>query len=79
MKNTKDIREVLMGELDALMSGKVDTEHARTVTDLAAQSIYATRLELENKRLEVSLQINTDEDRMKFIDADGVKVPTLEI
>lgn len=77
--STKKIRNVLMKELDDLMSGKAELEHAQAVTKVAAQAIYATRIELENKRMEVALEINTDEDRMKFIDATSVSVPSLNL
>jgi len=78
VETTKKVREILMKELSDLMDGKVDNEHAKAVSSIAGQAIYATRLELENKRLEVDLHLNTDEDRLKFIDGNNVKIPTLE-
>ncbi len=75
---TKNIRDALMKELSDLMDGKADVRHAKAVAKVSAQAIYATRVELENKRMEIELHLNTDNDRMKFIDGNKVKVPTLE-
>ena len=76
-ETTKDIRDILMKELGDLMSGKVDTNHANSVSKVAGQAIYVTRIELENKRIEVELHLNTDENRLKFIDGDIVNIPKL--
>jgi len=75
---TKAVREILMKELNDLMDGKVDNKHAKAVSNIAGQAIYATRLEIENKRIEVDLHLNTEENRLKFIDGNNVKIPTLE-
>ena len=76
-QTTKAVRDILMTELKNLMDGKTDSEHAEAVSRVAGQAIYATRLELENKRIEVDLHLNTDENRLKFIDGNNVKIPTL--
>ncbi len=76
-QTTKAVREILMKELEGLMNGTVDTDHANSVSKLSAQAIYATRVELENKRIETELHLRTDENRLKFIDGDEVKIPTL--
>ncbi len=78
-QTTKKIREALMTELNNLMTGTTDTDHAVAVSKVAAQAIYTTRLELENKRIEAELHMNTDENRLKFIDGNNVKIPTLEL
>ena len=75
---TQNIRKVLMKELNDLMDGKVDAAHAEAVSKVASQAIYSTRVELENKRIEAELHMNTDENRLKFIDGKNVKIPTLE-
>ena len=76
-QTTKAVRDILMKELNDLMDGKVDTKHAQAVSNVAGQAIYATRLELENKRIEAELHMNTNENRLKFIDGNNVKIPTL--
>ena len=78
IETTKAVRDILMKELNDLMNGKTDIEHANAVSKVAGQAIYTTRLELENKRIEVELHMNTDQDRLKFIDGNNVKIPTLE-
>ena len=79
MKTTQDVREILMTELSGLMDGSVDAEHAKAVVGIASQAIYATRIELENKRIETELHIKTDENRLKFIDGEIVSIPKLEM
>ena len=43
----KDIRNILMDEIDSLISGKTDIKRARAVTKLGAQVIYKDRLKME--------------------------------
>ena len=45
----KEIREILMNEIDSLLSGKSDIKRARAVTKLGAQVIYKDRLEIEKE------------------------------
>ena len=77
--STQKIRETLLKELDMLMDGKATTEHANAVSSVAAQAIYTTRLEIENKRIEAKLMEDTKQDRWKFIDGQSVSVPTLQM
>ena len=44
---SKDIRNILMDEIDSLISGKTDIKRARAVTKLGAQVIYKDRLKME--------------------------------
>lgn len=44
---SKDIREILMEEIDSLIKGTTDTKRARAVTKLSAQVIYKDRLKME--------------------------------
>ena len=43
----KDIRDILMDEIDSLISGKTDIKRARAVTKLGAQIVYKDRLKME--------------------------------
>ena len=47
----KEIREVLMDEIDSLLSGKSDNKRANAVAKLSAQVIYKDRLKMEEKVL----------------------------
>ena len=46
---SKDVREVLMNEIDSLLSGKSDIKRARAVAKLGAQVIYKDRLKIEQE------------------------------
>jgi len=48
---SKDIKQILMSEIDSLISGKTDIKRARAVTKLAAQVVYKDRLAMEEKVL----------------------------
>ncbi len=45
----KEIRDILMSEIDSLISGKTDVKRARAVTKLSAQVIYKDRLKIEQE------------------------------
>ena len=45
----KDIREILMEEIDSFLAGSTDIERARTVVKLSAQIIYKDRLDIEKE------------------------------
>jgi len=47
----KDIRDILMEEIDSLITGKTDIKRARAVTKLGAQVIYKDRLKMEKEVL----------------------------
>lgn len=61
MKSTMDIRDILFQQMDKINNGKGDIEEAKTITELSAQAIYATRVEVENKKLELELGKATEE------------------
>lgn len=44
-----EIRDILMKEIDSLISGKSDIKRARAVTKLGAQVIYKDRLKIEEE------------------------------
>ncbi len=45
----RDIRDILLSEMDSLISGKSDIKRARAVTKLGAQVIYKDRLKIEQE------------------------------
>lgn len=54
-ETTESLREILFSEIKTLRSGESTTDRANSVSKLASQLIYASRLELENKRMEVAI------------------------
>ena len=48
-KMSKEIREILMTEIDNLINGKSDVKKARTIAKLSAQVIYKDRLAIEQE------------------------------
>ena len=46
---SKEIRDILMNEIDSLLAGKSDIKRARAVTKLGAQVIYKDRLKIEQE------------------------------
>ena len=80
MSTTSKVRKMLLDELDSLIKGESDIERAQAVTGLSAQVIYATRLELENKRIEVDISKNlSDKPRWKQIDGGEISLPSLKM
>lgn len=79
MKNstTEDIRAILMAEIDSLINGSSTVDRANSVAKLSAQAIYATRVELENKRIEVNIGNLFGQVRWDKIDGLEVSVPKL--
>lgn len=73
---TTEIRENLIKQIEAVNNGG-DIEKARVVCDLSAQAIYATRVELENKRLELELGKST-EDVKSWMDRDFSKIQNIK-
>ena len=45
----KDVRNILMEEMNSLISGKTDIKRARAISKLSAQVIYKDRLSMEEK------------------------------
>ena len=54
---SKEIRKILMDEIDSLIAGKTDIKRARAVTKLSAQVIYKDRLEVEKQVLEAKTKM----------------------
>ena len=77
MNNTEDIRDILMNELESLIEGKTTIERANAVAKISAQAIYATRLELENKRAEINIGNLFGQVRWDNIDGIQVTIPKL--
>ena len=75
--NTETIRDILMKELDSLVSGKTSIERANAVAKVSAQAIYATRVELENKRAEINIGNLFGQVRWDKIDGLEVTLPKL--
>lgn len=50
----KDIKEILMDEIDSLINGKTDVQRANAVAKLSAQAIYKDRLVMEKEVLEAN-------------------------
>ena len=66
-----------MDELDSLIAGKSTIDRAHAVSKLSAQAIYATRVELENKRAEISIGSLFGKVRWDKIDGVEVTLPTI--
>ncbi|MDB4681365.1 hypothetical protein OAE88_00495 [bacterium] len=77
MRNTEDIRKILMDELDSLVKGESSIDRANSVSKLSAQAIYATRMELENKRSEIAIGHLFGQVRWDKIDGLEVTLPKL--
>lgn len=54
--STQTLRDDLFQTMTDLSSGKVTIKEANTKVKIASQAIYLTRLELENKRMEIKLK-----------------------
>ena len=77
--STEDIRQILMNELDSLIKGNSDTKRATAVAKISAQAIYATRVELENKRIEVDIGKNLGKVRWDNIDGKETSIPFIKM
>lgn len=78
MKTTTDIRDILFEQMDKINKQKGDIEEAKVITDLSAQAIYATRVEIENKKLELELGKSTDEVK-KWMSRDFSDIQNIKI
>lgn len=76
MKNTNDLKQMLLDEMDSLRKGETTVERANSIGKLASNLIYTIRVEIENKREEIKLIKKTGEIRAS-IDANSVTVPSL--
>jgi len=75
---TKTLREMLFKQLEGIQDGSVDLKEARVVVKTASQIVYSSRLDIENKRIEMQL-MKTMTRNKKNIDGVGVSIPTLEL
>jgi hypothetical protein len=63
MQPIEEIRTVLLKEINLFRKKGGDTERAKIISEMSAQTIYSIRVELENKRLE--LEIGKSDDQVK--------------
>lgn len=77
MTSTTEIRTILLEQLRELSKGGKDLDKARAITDLSAQAIYSTRIELENKRLELELSKASDSVK-KWMEKDFSKLQDIK-
>ena len=75
--NTETIKSILLNELSSLIEGKSTVERANAVAKVSAQAIYATRLELENKRAEINIGNLFGQIRWNNIDGVEISIPKL--
>lgn len=78
MSTTTEIRNMLLQEMKDLRSKKVTPQEAKAMVDLSAQAIYTTRLELENKRVELELGKSTEEVK-KWMSRDFSKIQDIKL
>ena len=78
-ETTESLRDILFEEIRTLRSGDSSTDRANSVSKLASQIIYATRLELENKRMEVAIGDMFGQVRWDNIDGEKVSIPVIEV
>jgi len=78
MKDTEQLRELLFAEIDNLKNGKSDNKKAKIISDIATQIIYTTRLEVENKRLELDLSKQNEEVK-KWMDKDFSSIQKIKV
>ena len=76
-KNTSNLREILFSELESLREGKSTENRAHAVSKLASQIIYASRLELENKRMEITIGHMFGKMRWNKVDNELTNIPKL--
>jgi len=69
---------MLFKQLEGIQDGSVDLKEARVVVKTASQIVYSSRLDIENKRIEMQL-MKTMTRNKKNIDGVGVSIPTLEL
>ena len=57
MKHMTKLREILFKEIDSLRSGHSTVERANSVSKLAAQIVYSTRMDIEEDRLKLDYKL----------------------
>ena len=73
MEPITKIRKILFDELDLYRKNPEEHKRAKTVAILSAQTIYAVRCELENKRAEMDIAKSDDEVK-KWMSKDFSKI-----
>ena len=76
-ETTESLRDILFKELASLRTGESSTDRANSVSKLASQIIYASRLELENKRMEIAIGNMFGQIRWSKIDGTNAVIPAL--
>jgi len=77
MKTTSDMKAALYEQIELLSNGSGDTNVAKTIAKVASQAIYATRIELENKRLELELAKSTKKVK-KWMEKDFSNIQNIK-
>jgi len=78
MRTSKSLREMLFTQLEGLQDGSVDLKTARAFTKTASQIVYSSRVDIENKRIEMQLAKTMSRPK-KNLDGKTVAVPSLEL
>lgn len=81
MNSTKDIRDILFKQMEILVNGKTDKDDiakARTVCDMASQIVYSTRVEVENKKIELELA-KSDKEVKKWLERDFSNIQDIKL
>jgi len=77
-QTTKTLREMLFKQLEGLQNKTIDVKEARVAVKTASQIVYLTRLDLENKRIEMQLMKTVCRPK-KNVDGAKVSIPALEL
>lgn len=78
-QTTSELRDILFDELKSLRKGTSTNDRANSVSKLASQIIYASRLELENKRMEIAIGAAFGQMRWAEVDGKTINVPALRM
>ncbi len=73
MKPIEQVRTILFEELDRFRKENADIQRARAVSELAAQTIYSIRVEVENKKIEFGISRANDSVKT-WMDKDFTKI-----
>lgn len=78
MKTTTTIRDLLFKEMEDLANGKSDIKKAKAMTKISAQIIYSTRLEIENKKIEVEIA-KANKEVQNWMKKDFSKIQNIQV
>ena len=78
MKDTRELQDILFAQMNELVNGDGDIKKAKAITKLASQAIYITRLEVENKRLELEVS-KSNEDVKKWMEKDFSNIQNIKV